>query len=89
MAPLPIFVAAALTFTILQTSQAAVSPRPACRCLPGDSCWPDSQIWGGLNSTVGGRLVATVPLAAECHNPTYNAAECSNIANLWTFPNLQ
>ncbi|KAI4242030.1 MAG: hypothetical protein L6R40_004257 [Gallowayella cf. fulva] len=72
----------------LAHSQAAVASRPSCRCLPGDSCWPKSQEWAKLNNTVGGRLIATVPLAAPCHDPTYNAAECKKIKDLWDFPNM-
>ena len=83
------FLAAALAFTFLPVSQGAAAPQPSCRCLPGDPCWPKSQEWKTLNDTVGGRLVATTPLAAPCHDPTYNATECANIKALWAFPNLQ
>ena len=89
MAFIPTMLTAALAFAFLPVSQAAVFPRSACRCLPGDTCWPTAQNWANLNNTVGGRLVATVPLAAPCHDPSYNAAVCTNIKNLWAFPNLQ
>ena len=89
MASISTLLAAVLVLTFLPLSHAAASPRPSCRCLPGDGCWPKAQEWERLNSTVGGRLVATVPLSAPCHDPTYNAAECLNIKNLWAFPNLQ
>ncbi|KAF5722358.1 FAD-linked oxidoreductase yvdP [Fusarium mundagurra] len=39
---------------------------PDCRCVPDDSCWPSDDDWNHLNSTVGGRLVATVPLGSPC-----------------------
>ncbi|KAK6829556.1 FAD binding domain protein [Apiospora arundinis] len=35
-----------------------------CKCFPGDPCWPSESEWAAFNRTVGGRLVATVPLAA-------------------------
>lgn len=70
-------------------SHAAAHPNPSCRCLPGGNCWPKSQDWARLNNRVAGRLIATVPLAAPCHDPTYNAAECENITNLGAYPNLQ
>ena len=89
MASLSSLFAAALAFTFLPVSYPAASPQPSCRCLPGDTCWPKAQEWASLNSTVGGRLVATVPLAAPCHDPTYNATECANIKSLWALPNLQ
>ncbi|KAL8881457.1 MAG: hypothetical protein Q9198_001347 [Flavoplaca austrocitrina] len=79
--------ATVLALTSLQVSYAAVSPRPPCRCLPGDTCWPKAQEWAELNRTVNGQLIATVPVAAPCHDPIYNAAECSKIRELWAFPN--
>ncbi|KAL9110540.1 MAG: hypothetical protein Q9227_004898 [Pyrenula ochraceoflavens] len=47
-----------------------------CRCMIGDPCWPTEDVWSKLNSTVGGRLIKTVPLASPCHDPTYNAEAC-------------
>lgn len=41
----------------------------SCRFLPGDQGWPSPQEWGELNKTIGGRLIAAVPLAAVCHTP--------------------
>lgn len=34
-----------------------------CRCFLGDICWPSELTWQALNSSIHGRLVATVPLA--------------------------
>ncbi|KAF5865579.1 hypothetical protein ETB97_003423 [Aspergillus alliaceus] len=57
-----------------------------CHCLPGDSCWPSASSWESLNSTVGGRLVATVPIGSPCHDPTYDAAACAALKSNWTVP---
>ncbi|KAB8204083.1 hypothetical protein BDV34DRAFT_198156 [Aspergillus parasiticus] len=57
-----------------------------CYCLPGDSCWPSTSSWESLNSTVGGRLVATVPIGSPCHDPTYDAAACAALKSNWTTP---
>ena len=52
---------------------AGPSPKPKpgganqCRNIPGDAGWPATKEWQKLNSTVGGRLVATVPLGHVCH----------------------
>lgn len=91
MPSLSVLLPAALAFISLPfvSSQAAAASRPSCRCLPTDSCWPKEDKWAKLNQTVGGRLIATVPVAAPCHDPTFNAAECQNIKDLWAFPNLQ
>jgi hypothetical protein len=61
----------------------------SCRCLPGDRCWPTTKEWKALNTTVGGRLVATIPLGSPCHDPTYNAAECAILQGEWHDPQLQ
>lgn len=66
-----------------------VGARPSCRYLPGDAGWPSVDEWNRLNSTVGGRLVATVPLGSPCHDPTYVAAECASLQSQWLLPQLQ
>lgn len=60
-----------------------------CHCLPGDSCWPSTSSWDSLNNTVGGRLVATVPIGTPCHDPNYNGAECTNLQDDWYLPQTQ
>jgi hypothetical protein len=62
---------------------------PSCRYLPGDDGWPTEAQWAEFNSTVGGRLVATVPLGSPCHDPTYIAAECASLQSQWLEPQLQ
>ena len=61
----------------------AVNQTPACHYLPGDPQWPSVDTWNRLNSTLGGTLIAGVPLAQPCYGPNHNAAECSIIANEW------
>ncbi|PVH85595.1 FAD/FMN-containing dehydrogenase [Cadophora sp. DSE1049] len=61
------------------------SPTSAtCLCMPGEPCWPSSSTWDQLNSTVGGRLLATVPLGSPCHDPVYNETACAALQNGWT-----
>lgn len=57
-----------------------------CYCMPGDSCWPSDATWSELNSTVGGRLIATVPIGSPCHDPNYDAAACEALQTNWTLP---
>ncbi|KAJ6023922.1 FAD linked oxidase N-terminal [Penicillium herquei] len=54
-----------------------------CRKLPQDGDWPSAQDWARLNQTVGGRLIATVPVAHVCHDPTYNATACAWFKDNW------
>ncbi|KAH6888514.1 hypothetical protein B0T10DRAFT_441523 [Thelonectria olida] len=66
----------------------AAQPKANCKCFPGDACWPSRKEWAHLNSTVGGRLIATVPLGAACHDPVYNAAECAALQDQWQAPTI-
>ncbi|KAL2817466.1 isoamyl alcohol oxidase [Aspergillus cavernicola] len=59
-----------------------------CRCMPSDSCWPSVSEWSHFNSTVEGRLIKTVPLAAPCFDPNYNVTECQYLRDQWTQPAL-
>ncbi|KAK4450485.1 hypothetical protein QBC34DRAFT_437309 [Podospora aff. communis PSN243] len=67
--------------------------RYACKCYPGDACWPKPKDWTKLNKTVDGNLATAIPPGAPCHNtfngllgslPTYNAAECADVTASWT-----
>jgi len=60
-----------------------------CHCLPADACWPDHHAWYSLNSTVGGRLIATVPIGSVCHDPHYDEAACAALQSSWTLPPTQ
>ncbi|KAI1083473.1 FAD-binding domain-containing protein [Whalleya microplaca] len=59
-----------------------------CRYIPGDAGWPTSLTWQSLNHTVGGRLIATHPIAHVCHDPTYSETECANLRSQWDVPAL-
>ncbi|KAK0720182.1 hypothetical protein B0H67DRAFT_483633 [Lasiosphaeris hirsuta] len=68
----------------------------ACKCFPGDSCWPSTRDWQTFNNTVGGTLHVNTPPAAACYNTftgplgninAYNAAQCANITT--NFPDEQ
>ncbi|KUI56033.1 ER membrane protein complex subunit 1 [Cytospora mali] len=54
-----------------------------CKCFPGDACWPSQAEWSTLNTTVGGRLIATVPLGSPCHDPYYDEDECAYLQDQW------
>lgn len=61
----------------------------SCRCFPGDSCWPSSDIWSSFNATIGGRLILSTPIAALCHldNFThYDAVGCEKLQDTWFLP---
>jgi hypothetical protein len=60
-----------------------------CRCFPGDSCWPTADQWDEFNKTLGGKLIATIPIASACHLDafeSYNAQKCADLQSIWGFP---
>ncbi|KAL1862721.1 hypothetical protein Daus18300_008365 [Diaporthe australafricana] len=60
----------------------------SCRCFPGDACWPSDDEWSSLNATVGGRLIATVPLGFPCHDPHYDEEECAYLREQWLYAGI-
>lgn len=63
--------------------------KPSCRYLPGDPGWPSAAAWSALNSTVHGRLVATIPIGTPCHDPKYNQTACATLQTNWELPQTQ
>ncbi|KAM0415954.1 hypothetical protein ACHAPT_013108 [Fusarium lateritium] len=59
---------------------------PKCRCLPGDACWPSTNVWNQFNKTVDGGLIKTVPIGSPCHDPTYDAEACEALQGAWKLP---
>ncbi|KAF2181436.1 isoamyl alcohol oxidase [Zopfia rhizophila CBS 207.26] len=59
-----------------------------CRCASTDDCWPSDADWAKFNASIGGRLVATAPLASVCHEPNYDADACNALKLQWTSPFL-
>ncbi|KAI1319651.1 FAD-binding domain-containing protein [Xylariaceae sp. FL0255] len=63
--------------------------KPSCRCFPGESCWPSSDIWNAFNTSLDGKLISTVPLASPCHEDSvtgYNAELCVALQDNWFNP---
>lgn len=63
-----------------------------CKCFPGDDCWPTVEEWNDFNSTIDGKLIATVPLAAACHDSewaSYNNETCTKVQDSWLDPETQ
>lgn len=80
---------AALASTAIASPSGDLRSTSSCRCLPGDKCWPAAPAWASLNNTVGGRLIATVPIGSPCHDPNYDAAACTALQNAWEEPEVQ
>ncbi|KAG0261730.1 hypothetical protein DFQ27_002785 [Actinomortierella ambigua] len=50
--------------------------RLQCKCQPTQPCWPSDSAWSALKEAVGGRLIATKPVAYVCHPEHYDKAKC-------------
>ncbi|KAK2053783.1 FAD binding domain-containing protein [Colletotrichum caudatum] len=74
--------------TLRRTNAVERAPAADCKCFPGDSCWPATAQWDALNTTVGGNLIATVPLGSPCHDPTYDAATCASLKSQWQYSEI-
>jgi hypothetical protein len=63
--------------------------QPRCRTFPGDADWPTAEEWSEFNKTLGGKLIATVPIASACHVDQftpYSQSECAAVQNVWGYP---
>ena len=61
----------------------------ACKCYPGDRCFPSSTVWTRFNTTVGGNLQVALPPGAPCYNNlgglnTYDSAKCAEVQANWS-----
>ncbi|ORX94884.1 hypothetical protein BCR34DRAFT_594304 [Clohesyomyces aquaticus] len=61
------------------------APHRDCKCTPDEPCWPRPDEWKSLNSTLGGRLIRSVPPASVCYKnqPNYNEAQCEFVRSQW------
>jgi hypothetical protein len=65
------------------------SNSPVCRCMPQDPCWPNDDRWDHFNTTIAGKLIATIPIASPCHLDLftpYNKTQCAQLHSDWGFP---
>ena len=60
-----------------------------CKAFPGDKEWPSKNEWDAFNATVGGRLVATVPLGAPCHGSGFDNSTCEYLKSQWQSEGIQ
>ena len=84
----PFFIAK-LIWAMLLAKLGGAQNNQQCHVLPGDADWPNAETWSALNTTVNGKLVATVPIGSPCHDPTYDASACDALKAQWTNPLIQ
>ena len=76
----------------ISATPAAIHPTSKhknCKCMPGDACWPSTQDWTALNSSLHGKLFPTIPIGSLCYDPTYVEAECLSLKHQWYRPDIQ
>lgn len=84
-----VFLALALAnggFDVLRRAIGKHDTGEACRCFPGDACWPSLHEWSRLNDTLGGKLIQTVPIGSVCHDSTfgaYDGPKCEALRSAW------
>ncbi|KAI1641131.1 isoamyl alcohol oxidase [Biscogniauxia mediterranea] len=78
----------ALTAAALSALSPALAASDDCRCFPGDACWPSEETWSSFNSTVGGKLIKTVPIGSVCHDPQYDEEACEALKAVWLDPEV-
>lgn len=68
----------------------SINNESQCHCFPGDLCWPSTEQWAAFNSSLGGKLIATRPLASPCHLndgiSAYNEKDCERLREKWMLP---
>ncbi|KAI8633358.1 FAD binding domain protein [Xylariaceae sp. FL1651] len=74
---------------IMLASVAATVLGQQCKNIPGDANWPSQDQWASLNKTIGGKLIATVPLASVCHSEgtfaRLNESACDTLKGQWDY----
>jgi hypothetical protein len=78
-----------ISFTSYSVSAAVAPTTASCRCFPGDSCYPNANAWNLFNQTLGGKLIASVPIAAVCHHDQFEAYDekaCATLRDNWFHP---
>ncbi|RDA94095.1 hypothetical protein CP533_5266 [Ophiocordyceps camponoti-saundersi (nom. inval.)] len=61
------------------------SPPSVCRCVPDDDCWPPDEAWDVFNSSLGGNLIKSRPVAISCYvGPEQDARQCSHVNAMWS-----
>jgi len=55
-------------------------------CTALDACWPSTQVWTSLNTSVDGNLIVARPPAAPCHvlDPLFDQETCASVNASWT-----
>jgi hypothetical protein len=78
-----------LAFSLFGAVVATSQSSARCKTVPGDKAWPSKSEWNSFNRTVGGRLVATVPLGAPCHGSTFDNTTCEDLKSQWQTEKIQ
>lgn len=75
-----------LSFLLALPNVCHCTPSSVCKPLPGEANWPGATAWEALNSSVSGRLLATIPPGSVCHPELvqYDFSACAVLPSQWT-----
>lgn len=61
------------------------SSRPQCKTTPDSKEWPSDNEWAGLNRSISGQLIKTVPPGAVCHpdQAAFDVLACPSVIAGW------
>ncbi|KAI0886933.1 FAD-binding domain-containing protein [Annulohypoxylon maeteangense] len=77
-----------LIVVLIRVAVVGANSLAQCKYLPSDVNWPSQDEWAALNNTVGGRLIATIPLGSPCHDPTYDEKLCASLQDQWLYSGI-
>lgn len=61
-----------------------------CRCVPGQCCWPSEAEWSDFDSSVGGKLIKSKPIARSCYpGPDEDRERCEYVNKMWSDQDFQ
>ncbi|TIC96896.1 FAD-linked oxidoreductase apf9 [Colletotrichum higginsianum] len=68
-------------------SALGVSAQQTCKLTPLDAAWPTEADWSTLNTTLGGSLLQTRPIASSCYpgNPFHSSQACDEVKKGWGY----
>ncbi|KAL0940326.1 isoamyl alcohol [Colletotrichum truncatum] len=77
----------ALSLFALLSAVGGVSAQQSCKLTPFDAAWPSDADWSALNTTIGGTLIGTKPIASSCYpgNSFHSPQSCDEVKKGWGY----
>ncbi|KAK3192612.1 FAD-linked oxidoreductase hmp9 [Lecanicillium sp. MT-2017a] len=67
-----------------------VGAKHKCRCVPGEDCWPSESEWSAFDSSLGGKLIKSEPIARSCYpGEDEDREQCEYVNKMWSDQDFQ